>query len=77
FAPFIHQLAIKFNVQVFLTSHSKECIDAFVNNVPEASDFAYHALVNTSEGGIKVKEYNGIKYKKLLAAGDVDLRKAR
>ena len=30
FALFIHELAIEFNVQVCLTSHSKECIDAFL-----------------------------------------------
>jgi AAA15 family ATPase/GTPase len=30
FAAFIEELAKEFNVQVFLTSHSKECIDAFI-----------------------------------------------
>jgi len=32
FTKFIQELAIEFNVQVFITSHSKECIDAFVKN---------------------------------------------
>ncbi len=32
FTKFIQELAIEFNVQVFITSHSKECIDAFVEN---------------------------------------------
>lgn len=77
FAPFIYKLAVMFNVQVFLTSHSKECIDAFVNHVPVPDDFAYHALVNNAQGDVEVREYNGVRYKKLLAAGDVDLRKAR
>lgn len=81
FAPFIHQLALKFNVQVFLTSHSKECIDAFVNNVSQADDFAYHALVSSTEkgkeGDVAVREYSGKRYNKLVDAGDVDIRKAK
>jgi tetratricopeptide (TPR) repeat protein/predicted ATPase len=81
FAPFIHKLALEFNVQVFLTSHSKECIDAFVNNVPEAEDFAYHALVSSTEKGkeehVTVREYSGTRYRKLVSAGDVDIRKAK
>ncbi len=32
FTKFIHELADEFNVQVFITTHSKECIDAFVKN---------------------------------------------
>ena len=32
FTRLVQELAIKFDVQVFLTSHSKECIDAFVQN---------------------------------------------
>lgn len=32
FTRFIQQLAEKFNVQVFLSTHSKECVDAFVKN---------------------------------------------
>jgi len=33
FAGFIDELSTLFNTQVFLTSHSKECIDAFVKNI--------------------------------------------
>jgi AAA15 family ATPase/GTPase len=32
FTEFIQQVAKDFNVQVFLSTHSKECIDAFVEN---------------------------------------------
>lgn len=81
FAPFIHKLALEFNVQVFITSHSKECIDAFVKHVPKSADFACHALVNNiegnSQGNIEVRQYSGIEFKRLLAAGNVDLRWAR
>lgn len=76
FAPFIHTLSQSFNVQVFLTSHSKECIDAFVKNVPETSNFSYHALVSETEG-VVAREFNGEEFHKLVMAGNVDLRRAK
>jgi AAA15 family ATPase/GTPase len=78
FSQFIYELAKEFNVQVFLTSHSKECIDTFVKSVPEKdkTDFAFHALVK-KENNIIIREYDGKKYYKLLVAGDVDLRRAK
>lgn len=76
FAPFIHELAERFNVQVFLTSHSKECIDAFVENVPNHEDLTFHALVAEDEG-INVRSYGGAKFAKLVDAIDADLRRAK
>lgn len=77
FAPFIHHLALMFNVQVFLTSHSKECIDAFVKNVPETDDFSYHALVIEKDGDVIARQFTGKEFHKLVMAGNVDLRKAK
>jgi len=79
FAPFIHSLAKEFNVQVFLTTHSKECIDAFVKTIPgdEISDFAFHALVRPNDGEVKVREFDGKSFSKLLQSADVDLRRAQ
>jgi len=78
FAGFIHQLAKQFNVQVFLTSHSKEAIDAFIKNVSrtEANDFAFHALVK-DEGKIVAREYDGKKFQRLIEIGDIDLRRTQ
>lgn len=76
FSRFVHQLALKFNVQVFITSHSKECIDAFIAAVPEPKDLSCHAIVNTPEG-IRTRDFSGPVFKKLLEAGDVDLRGAQ
>jgi predicted ATPase len=76
FARFVHQLAQKFNVQVFITSHSKECIDAFITAISQAEDLSYHAIVNTQEG-IRARDFSGARFKKLLEAGDVDLRGAQ
>lgn len=76
FCQFIHTLSELFNVQVFLTSHSKECIDAFIKNVPDVNDFAFHALV-CHDNNIVAREFTGHEFQKLLDAGDVDLRRAR
>ena len=76
FARFIHQLAVKFNVQVFVTSHSKECIDAFITGVDQVQDLSCHAVVNTPEG-IRSRDFSGPTFRRLLEAGDVDLRGAQ
>lgn len=76
FSGFIHTLAKTFNVQVFLTSHSKECIDAFVAQAEHPRDFSYHALVRTSTG-IEAREFDGEEFADLVDIGDVDLRRAR
>ena len=79
FSPFVHSLAQEFNVQVFLTSHSKECIDSFVAEMPESGmdDFSFHAFVHDGDQGVAAREFDGKEFHKLLAAGDVDLRRAR
>ncbi|MEO5378939.1 MAG: AAA family ATPase [Magnetococcus sp. DMHC-6] len=75
--PFIHELVTDFNVQLFLTSHSKECMDAFVTYAPDkADDFTYHALVTENEK-IVSREFGGQEFKKLLQAGNVDIRRAK
>ncbi len=76
FVVFIDELAKLFNVQVFLTTHSKECIDAFLRQVPELGEVMACALVE-HEGEILAREYSGQKLKKLVDAGNVDLRRAR
>lgn len=76
FATFIHDLAKLFNVQVFLTSHSKECIDAFVKHIPETANFTYHALVEENDN-IIIRQFDGKNYQKLIKAGNVDLRRAK
>ncbi|MDM8535488.1 AAA family ATPase [Desulfobacterales bacterium HSG17] len=76
FTEFIHGLAVLFNVQVFITSHSKECIDAFVKNIPKIEDLFVCALVE-GDKGIKTKEYTGSKYRRMLEAGNIDIRRAK
>ncbi|EGH70925.1 ATP-binding protein [Pseudomonas syringae] len=76
FAIFVHKMSKTFNVQIFLTSHSKECIDAFVQKVEEAGDLSYHALVK-EDGRVTARHFLGAQFKRLLLAGDVDLRGAK
>jgi hypothetical protein len=79
FAPFVYALANEFNVQVFLTSHSKECIDAFSKTIPgeKMDDFAFHSLVRNENGDVYVREFDGNEFSKLVMVGNVDLRKAK
>ncbi len=76
FAQFIYKLSDIFNTQVFLTSHSKECIDAFVMNIPKMEDLTCHALVE-EENDIVARQFTGPEFRRLVEAGNVDLRLAR
>jgi AAA15 family ATPase/GTPase len=73
FAAFIEELAKEFNVQVFLTSHSKECIDAFITNVKNSEEVSCYSLVkNKSE--VNIRHFPGEVFYRLLKSGDTDLR---
>lgn len=58
FTKFIQQLADKFNVQVFITSHSKECIGAFIENGYKNDDIAFFTLVRAKDDKIKSIRYD-------------------
>ena len=59
FTKLIQKLARKFNVQVFITSHSKECISAFVNNDEHDEDINFYTMLRDSENKIQTITYNG------------------
>lgn len=73
FTRFIQQLADTFNVQVFLTSHSKECIDAFVDNGYKNDDISAYLLENIN-GEIKTKFTSGERLKYLSENISLDIR---
>lgn len=73
FAQFIEQLALEFNVQVFFTSHSKECIDSFVYNIKDLDSITYTSLIKQN-GNVTAKKYLGKEYKRLVKISDTDLR---
>jgi len=70
----LHELANKFNVQVFVSSHSKECIDAFALNqaIPE-SDISAHSLIE-KEGNLICQSFPGERLASLIESIDFDLR---
>lgn len=76
FSRFLHELAIAFNVQVFATSHSKECIDAFVTNGYKLDEVSAYALVQR-EGKTVAIHRSGPDLAELLEIGDVDIRRSR
>lgn len=74
FTEFIQRLAAKFNVQVFLTTHSKECIDAFVeNDFPDDELMAYALELNTNNV-LECNFLNGNKLKELVESINIDIR---
>jgi len=58
FTKFIQQLADTFNVQVFLTSHSKECIDAFVSNQYNNDEISFYTMVQDDNQQIQTIYYD-------------------
>ena len=73
FARIVHELAVEHNVQVFLTTHSKEALDAFVLNDYATGDIAGYAVCQ-SDDGVGVRRFDGEKLERLHKALDFDLR---
>ena len=76
FTRLVHELAVDLNVQVFLSTHSKEAIDAWVLNEYRIDDIVGYAISRT-DGGAGVSRYDGSKLFKLHNAVDFDLRGIR
>ncbi len=73
FAQFLRQLSLDFNVQLFITSHSKECIDAFFRDESHYKDITAYRLIK-EDNQVKCRYMSGSKYAKLLELIDADIR---
>ena len=74
FVVLLDNLAKKFNVQVFLTTHSKECINAFINNSEiDKKTISSYSLVNVGHK-IEVEYFPGEKLAELMDSFDFDIR---
>ena len=73
FTRIVQQLAVDLNVQVFLTTHSKETIDALLLNEYRTTDIVGFAISRTGECA-RVRRYDGEKLLRLHDAIDFDLR---
>ena len=76
FTRFVQRLAVDLNVQVFLTTYSKETIDALLLNEYRTADIVGYAVSRTGEGA-EVRRYDGNKLLRLHEAIDFDLRGIR
>ncbi|MBF0463954.1 MAG: AAA family ATPase [Nitrospirae bacterium] len=70
----VYKLAVEFNVQIFLTSHSKECIDAFAmcEDLPKDDLSAYSLVKKDNE--ITCVYFSGQRLARLIDVMDLDLR---
>ena len=74
FTEFIQQVAKDFNVQVFLSTHSKECIDAFVENGFSDDELTAYALEEDETGKVECNFLAGNKLKQLVETINIDIR---
>lgn len=73
FTKFTQELSERFNVQLFLTSHSSECISAFLNNGYKNEDITGFQL-SKKDGKVVVKSAEGARFDYLIKNVDLDIR---
>jgi predicted ATPase len=73
---FLHELAIRFNTQVFITTHSKECIQAWVETEGLATEVTYFGI-GMLDGKRFVRSMPGEKLAELIEIADIDPRWVR
>lgn len=71
FTKLIQKLSESYNVQVFITSHSKECIDAFIANDFKNDEISAFAL---SESNEDLESFSGSELSELLDYINLDIR---
>ncbi|AFM03889.1 putative ATPase [Bernardetia litoralis DSM 6794] len=74
FTRFIEDLAEEFNVQLFITSHSKECINSFFDNGNKNTNLSAYSLINKN-GEIELQYTEGERFARMIQNFDTDLRK--
>jgi len=75
-ARMVHGFAKRFDTQVFIATHSKECIDAFFEQPEVARDLRGFSL-DLSEGRRAVTGVDGQEFAELVDLYDADLRNPR
>ena len=76
FTRMVQELAVELDVQVFLTTHSKETLDAWLLNGYRTKDIIGYAL-GRADDHVTVKRYDGEQLLRLHDAVDFDLRGVR
>ena len=76
FTGLVRKLAEEFKVQVFLTTHSKEAIDAWVTNGEDANGIVGYALGERGSDP-RIRRFDGARLRRLHEVLDFDLRGVR
>ncbi len=74
FTRLLQDLAVALDVQVFLTTHSRECIDAFVHHQPLLADLVAYALVCRKDGVLEARRFPGERLDRLISSAGIDVR---
>lgn len=74
FVQLVRELSEAFNVQVFITSHSDECINAFFEDEAWASHLSAYQLRRDENGNIQCLYEEGPRYSRLIKNFGADLR---
>ncbi|MFC4313010.1 AAA family ATPase [Steroidobacter flavus] len=75
FTKFVHQLAVEFECQLFLTTHSKETVDAFLLNEYGIDEVVAYLLKRQDSTTKRVVRFGGPELERAVDVGDVDLRR--
>lgn len=73
FTKFIQETAKEFNVQVFLSTHSKECIDAFIENESANEEITAYML-KEENNKISCTYFDGKRLETLIEGFNYDIR---
>ena len=76
FITFLQNLASKFNVQLFITSHNAEFLDAFLDENIDSGLISWYRL-EKNENQVSIKNVSGEKYKRLRKNFNQDIRGAK
>jgi predicted ATPase len=74
FSRMVQDLAVRFDVQVFLTTHSDEALRAFLLNDYRTEDVSTF-LLKKEEGRISVRRFDGKSHKRAIELADADVRR--
>ncbi|MBJ2174393.1 ATP-binding protein [Aureibaculum sp. A20] len=74
FTEFIQNLSEEFNVQVFISSHSGECINAFIENEYKNESLSFYSINTEDVMNQKINYFPGKDYEKFHSVLGADLR---
>lgn len=77
FIALVQELAVQFNVQVLASTHSRECVDAFLANRSHCEELVCYTLVVGDGGQGRARRFSGAELNELVAFAGIDVRRAK